>query len=182
MHNPLKVTATNYTPPKQTDAYPELDCALLHQKNIQGLHNHHLDDSNNMCVTHFFFTRVTKCMPSWDNEANLVQPFIFHYYALLSSVFRLACVFCIFGFPYVTEQARFGWMQGSVLAKRRPHYLGVQSVLQPAPNWAISALRGKRRDERVNYSNERAAMQRAVSEREARHEPCSVAPLWSVHD
>lgn len=63
VNNPPKVTATNYTTPKQTDAYPELDCALLHQKNIQRLHNHHLDDSNNMCVAHF--------SPEWPNACPL---------------------------------------------------------------------------------------------------------------
>lgn len=30
VRNPLKVTVTNYTTPKQADAYPELDCATLH--------------------------------------------------------------------------------------------------------------------------------------------------------
>lgn len=56
VHNPLKVTATNYTLPKQTDAYPKLDCAVLHQKNIQGLHDHPMDD---LCVCSSFIAIVT---------------------------------------------------------------------------------------------------------------------------
>lgn len=36
MHNLLKVTATNYTTLKQTDADPELDCVLLHERIFEG--------------------------------------------------------------------------------------------------------------------------------------------------
>lgn len=59
VHNPLKVTATNYTTLKQTDAYPELGCGLIHQTNISGLCTHHLNGLNNMCVTHV--------LPEWPH-------------------------------------------------------------------------------------------------------------------
>lgn len=116
VHNPLKVTATNYTTPKRTDAYPELDCALLHQKNIQGLHNHHLDDLNNMCVAHF--------SPEWPNASPLKimrqtwssqKSFIFHHYALLSSVFRLThkLSFLLLWLP-VCYRASLAWLHAGL--------------------------------------------------------------------
>lgn len=41
-------------------------------------------------------------------------------------------------------------------------------------------LKGKKRDEHGNYSNEEAAMQRAVRKRGPRQKPLSAAPFQSV--
>lgn len=123
-----------------------------------------------------FFTWVTKCMRQTGSFFPLL-------YTSLYSVFKLTCQqsFLLLWLP-ICHRASLVWLHaGLSFSQAVTSYLGLQSVLWPAPNWAISALRGKRRDERVNYSNEGAAMQRAVREREARQKPCSVAPFWSIH-
>lgn len=78
--------------------------------------------------------------------------------------------------------------KGSVLAKWRPRFAGVEIVLRPAPNWAISALRGDRGGMNVSITVMRGQPCRGQSgrEREARHKPWSVAPLlmtsWLIKD
>lgn len=178
----IKVTVINFTALKWTDPYPELDCTVLCQENIPELHDYHVNNLN-VCGSSIIKAIVLRIIKQTLSSQVLYFPSLYPSIIIYIDIYvwhQLLKPSLIWGFFDHCES--LVWLlHGIVLAQKNGLIIfGIQSVLQPAPNWAISALRGKRRDERVNYSNEESAMQRAVREREARQKPLSAAPFQSV--